>query len=82
MDLYIHSPIRLHGEVLIIQHRDNFTFYLNHLESEAHKRVVMNSTVFCYITASSELYVNLRRFWYPEIRTSSISRVLQSSILT
>jgi hypothetical protein len=27
MDLYIHSPIRLHGVVLkLVKHRDNFTF--------------------------------------------------------
>jgi hypothetical protein len=55
MDLYIHSPIRLHGEVLIVKHRDNFTFYLNHLGSEALKWVVMKSTIFCYITPSSDL---------------------------
>jgi hypothetical protein len=28
VELYLHSPIRLHGVVSLIKHRDNFTFLL------------------------------------------------------
>jgi hypothetical protein len=31
VDLYIHSPIRLHGVMLkLVKHRDNFTFFSLH----------------------------------------------------
>jgi hypothetical protein len=30
VDLYIHSPIRLHG---VVKHRDNFTLYYNTVSS-------------------------------------------------
>jgi hypothetical protein len=37
VDLYIHSPIRLHG----VLHRDNFSFYLYHTGLEVHTAVVL-----------------------------------------
>jgi hypothetical protein len=34
MDLYIHSPIRLHGVVLEVKNRENFSFFINLIDCQ------------------------------------------------
>jgi hypothetical protein len=83
VDLYLHSPICIHGIVLnyVINYKDNFTFYLNHKGLKSNKFRLEASCNFSKIelnylclkyrqdsTVNSQLIVGVIAVTFPSLK--------------
>jgi hypothetical protein len=59
VNIYLHSPIRLHGVVLSLKHRDNFTFVFIALAAQRCRSLLVTCLQCSAVSIGKELVFQL-----------------------